>query len=98
MLSPRASLASLRWVDNQSQLGCKTMVPATWTTNHRAATGKSTPSLGLFPQLGSKDFPSVQFSRSVVSDSLRPHESQHARPPCPSSIPGVHSDPRASSQ
>ena len=29
-------------------------------------------------------FSSVQFSRSVVSDSLRPHESQHARPPCPS--------------
>ena len=35
---------------------------------------------------------SVQFSRSVVSDSLRPHESQHARPPCPSPSPGVHSD------
>ena len=34
---------------------------------------------------------SVQFSRSVVSDSLRPHESQHARPPCPSPTPGVHS-------
>ena len=33
---------------------------------------------------------SVQFSRSVVSDSLRLHESQHARPPCPSPIPGVH--------
>ena len=33
----------------------------------------------------------IQFSRSVVSDSLRPHESQHARPPCPSPIPGVHS-------
>ena len=31
---------------------------------------------------------SVQFSRSVVSDSLRPHESQHARPPCPSPTPG----------
>ena len=30
---------------------------------------------------------SVQFSRSVVSDSLRPHESQHARPPCPSPTP-----------
>ena len=29
----------------------------------------------------------VQFSHSVVSDSLRPHESQHARPPCPSPIP-----------
>ena len=29
---------------------------------------------------------SVQFSRSVVSDSMQPHESQHARPPCPSSL------------
>ena len=37
-------------------------------------------------------FSSVQFSRSVVSDSLRPHESQHARPPCPSPTPRVHSD------
>ena len=37
-------------------------------------------------------FSSVQFSCSVVSDSLRPHESQHARPPCPSPTPGVHSD------
>ena len=35
---------------------------------------------------------SVQFSCSVVSDSLRPHELQHARPPCPSPTPGVHSD------
>ena len=34
---------------------------------------------------------SVQFSRSVMSDSLRPHESQHARPPCPSPTPGVYS-------
>ena len=33
---------------------------------------------------------SVQFSRSVVSDSLRLHELQHARPPCPSLTPGVH--------
>ena len=33
---------------------------------------------------------SVQFSRSVVSDSLRPHESQHTRPPCPSPTPGVY--------
>ena len=41
---------------------------------------------------------SVQFSRSVVSDSLRPHESQHARPPYPSPTPRVHSDSRPSSQ
>ena len=40
---------------------------------------------------------SVQFSRSVVSDSLRPHESQHTRPPCPSPAPGVHSDSHPSS-
>ena len=33
---------------------------------------------------------SDQISCSVVSDSLRPHESQHARPPCPSPTPGVH--------
>ena len=39
---------------------------------------------------------SVQFSRSVVSDSLRPH--RHARPPCPSPIPGVHPNPHLSSQ
>ena len=41
---------------------------------------------------------SVQFSRSVVSDSLRPHELQHARPHCPSPSPGVHTDSRPSSQ
>ena len=43
-------------------------------------------------QFSSVQFSSVQFSHSVVSDSLRPHESQHARPPCPSPTPGVHSD------
>ena len=41
---------------------------------------------------------SDQISRSVMSDSLRPHELQHARPPCPSPTPGVHSDSRPSSQ
>jgi len=41
---------------------------------------------------------SVQFSHSVVSYSLWPHESQHARPPCPSPTPGVHSDSCPSSQ
>ena len=43
-------------------------------------------------------FSSVQFSRSVVSDSLLPYESQHARPPCPSPTPRVHSDSRPSRQ
>ena len=39
-----------------------------------------------------------QFSRSVVSDSLRPHESQHIRPPCPSPTPGVYSNSYPSSR
>ena len=43
-------------------------------------------------------FGSVQFSCSVVSDSLQPHEPQHARPPCPSPTPGVDPNPRPSSQ
>ena len=52
---------------------------------------------------GNRDFwdikiSSVQFSRSVMSNSLRPHESQHVRPPCSSPTPGVHSDSRPSSQ
>ena len=41
---------------------------------------------------------SVQFSCSVVSDSLRPHESQRARPPCPSPTPGVYLNSCPSSQ
>ena len=41
---------------------------------------------------------SVQFSRSVVSDSLRPHESQHTRPPYPSPTLGVYSNSCPSSQ
>ena len=41
---------------------------------------------------------SVQFSHSVVSDSLQPHESQHTRPPCPSPTPEVHSNSHPLSQ
>ena len=67
----------------------------------------STPSPGNIPDPGIEavdinspqiKFSLVQFSRSVVSDSLQPHESQHARPPCPSPTPGIHSDSRPLSQ
>ena len=52
----------------------------------------------LFEEFGrSIKFSSVQFSCSVISDSLRPHESQYARPPCPSPFLGVHSNLRPSS-
>ena len=43
-------------------------------------------------------FSSVQFSRSILSDSLRPHELQHARPPCPSPTSGVYSNSCPSSR
>ena len=60
------------------------------------------PSSKSYPgELGSKletIISSVQFSLSVVSDSLRPHESQHARPPCPSPFPRVHSNSHPTSR
>ena len=56
-------------------------------------------SKSLLPHASSKPwFSSVQFSRSVVSDSLQPHELQHTRPPCPSPTPGVHPNSCSSSQ
>ena len=56
-------------------------------------------SIYFLPQkFSSVQFSSVQFSHSVVSNSLRPHESQHARPRCPSPTPRVHSNSRPSSR
>ena len=48
--------------------------------------------------IGSVSLTSVQFSRSVVSDFLRPYEWQHTRPPCPSPTPRVHPNSRPSSR
>ena len=57
------------------------------------------PFLGLSTWLaGSCFLSSVQFSRSVMSDSLQPHELQHARLPCPSPTPRVHSNSHPLSQ
>ena len=50
------------------------------------------------PPNGGYWFSSVQFSHSIVSDSLWPHELQHARSPCPSPTPGGHQNPCPSSQ
>ena len=51
-------------------------------------------SLGHSPVLRFNDLcGSVQLSHSIMSDSLRPHGLQHARPPCPSPTPGVYSNP-----
>ena len=56
------------------------------------------PSAMLLPLYPRAFLTSVQFSHSVVSDSLWPHESQHTRLPCPSPTPRVHSDSCPSSQ
>ena len=67
------------------------MIQKWWSWSLLALSGRRCTKLMFF-------FSSVQFSRSVVSNSLRPHELQHTRPPCPSPTPGVHSDSRPSSQ
>ena len=54
--------------------------------------------LSFKPAFSLSSFTFIQFSRSVVSDSLQPHESQHARPPCPSPTPGVYSNSCPSSR
>ena len=76
------------WTGEKQSRPRDLLVPRSWgrrelvipTTPRRTAPGEA--SGGSF-----------QFSRSVVSDSLRPHESQHPRPPCPSPTPGVYSNP-----
>ena len=49
--------------------------------------------IALKSRLTNISITSVQFSCSVMSDSLRPHESQHTRPPCLSPTPGAHLNP-----
>ena len=56
------------------------------------------PHVKIFPNELILHISSVQFSRSVVSDSLQPHELQHTRPPCPSPTAGVHPNPCPLSQ
>ena len=68
------------------------VIPITrWILNHWAI--REAPAY-IFEKL---QFSSVQFGRSVVSDSLQPHEPQHARPPCPSPTPRIHPNPCPSS-
>ena len=76
---------------------------AWWITIHSENSNSHCSSLFAIPFIQgiphhSHNTCSVQFSRSVVSDCSRPHESQHATPPCPSSTPGVHSNSCLSSQ
>ena len=87
----RSTIWSLFLKDQNSKKGNK----------QKAGNPKDSTYYKHMPLVASRMYPkfsSLQFSRSVVSNSLRPHESQHTTPPCPSPTPGVHSDSHPSSQ
>ena len=68
-----------------------------WTNGH-GEMGEYSEMLGESNMDTYIQFSSAHFSHSIVSNSLRPHESQHARPPCPSPAPGVYSNSCPSSR
>ena len=100
----RARHSTHRWDQNASELG-GTEEPEVTPSQHPASGEEVTdmernktrecPVVLDWNQSGHYNLMhiSVQFSRSVMSDSLRPYESQHARPPCPSPTPGVPPNP-----
>ena len=81
-------------IDIRLSANLKKICVMSYTVKHYAISNTATYSSFL----ALRDPRSDQISRTAVSDSLRPHESQHARPPCPSPTPRVHSDSRSSSQ
>ena len=83
------------WTEEPSRLHVAHGVPKSWTwlSTHMQVDGKNCRATCLVCWLSS-----VQFSHSVVSDSLQPHELQCARPPCPSQTPGVYSNSCPSSR
>ena len=85
--SLNCGLNATSWSNSDSNLGIIT----------RTTCGEKAQREILQRNYGGLQFRSVQFSRSVVSDSLRPHELQLTRLPCPSPSPGVHSNLRPSS-
>ena len=68
-----------------------------WALGRSTAANKASGGDGIPARLF-KILSSIQFSHSVMFNSLQPHESQHARPPCPSPTPGVYSNSCPSSQ
>ena len=80
------------WSSNSSVIGAPTL--------HKTQNPHTTGGCSHTPGLKKLDCRVlvIRISRSVVSDSLGPHESQHARPPCPSPAPGVYSDSCPSSR
>ena len=88
-------LCSQRW--RSSIRSAKTRPGADCGSDHEILIAKFRLKLKKVGKI-TRSFSSVQFSRSVMSDSLWPHESQHARPPCPSPTPRVYSNSCPSSR
>ena len=87
-INTHKSLAFLYTNNEKIEREIKETIPLTIATKRIKYLGINLPN-------GKKDLyihQSVQFSLSVLSDSLRPHESQHARPPCSSPTPGAYSN------
>ena len=82
----------LEWVAMPSSRG------SSWPGDKSVSPGLQTYSLLSEPPGKPPYRNSVQVSHTVVPDSLRPHEPQHARPPCPSPTPRVHPNPCPSSR
>ena len=77
------------WLDlDKINFRCSDMAGGFWSNHCKSLTFSFINSVGREFML----LQSIQFSRSVVSDSLWPHELQHTRPLCPSPTPWVHSD------
>ena len=91
-----------RHPDNEEVIGrcqhCRWIITCLTISSSKESSANTWPSQWIVTVIltfSTKGYPFAQISqisRSVVSDSLWPHESQHARPPCPSPTPGVHSD------
>ena len=90
----RRNINNIRYVDDTTVMAenKKELRSFLIRVKEKIEKGGLKPSIQKTEIMASDPISSVQFSRSVVSDSLRPHESQHARPPCPSPSLGVHSN------
>ena len=96
-----SQMTTICWTECKAQLGREHILhsavdSANFSCPHNK--GASSHLLSCLYHHFSQTFSSVQFSHSIMSNSLQPHESQHARPRCPLPTPGVHPNSCPSSQ
>ena len=89
---PRNILQTSHYKNDEDRQVVILSVPRPFPTKNKGFSNNRKPRIPTRDLTLLKTIGSVQFSLSVVSESLRRHELQHARPPCPSPTPGVHSN------